>query len=47
MVQGLLRLKEPPEPVDVSDALAMAISYCYIEKGLLPMKQIAERAGKR
>lgn len=33
MVQGLLRLKNPPEPVDVSDALAMAISYCYIEKG--------------
>src|SRR3989338_3026852 len=33
MVQGLLKLKKPPEPVDVSDALAMAISYCYIEKG--------------
>ena len=33
MVQTLLRLKDPPEPVDVSDALAMAISYCYIEKG--------------
>lgn len=32
MVQGLLKLKTPPEPVDVSDALAMAISYCYIEK---------------
>ncbi len=32
MVQGLLKLKNPPEPVDVSDALAMAISYCYIEK---------------
>lgn len=32
MVQGLLKLKKPPEPVDVSDALAMAISYCYIEK---------------
>ena len=32
MVQGLLKLKSPPEPVDVSDALAMAISYCYIEK---------------
>ena len=34
MVQSLLKLKEPPEPVDVSDALAMAISYCYIEKGI-------------
>ena len=34
MVQGLLKLKRPPEPVDVSDALAMAISYCYIEKGI-------------
>ncbi|MFA6321141.1 MAG: crossover junction endodeoxyribonuclease RuvC [Candidatus Omnitrophota bacterium] len=32
MVQSLLKLKDPPEPVDVSDALAMAISYCYIEK---------------
>ncbi len=34
MVQGLLKLKNPPEPVDVSDALAMAISYCYIENGI-------------
>lgn len=32
MVQNLLKLKAPPEPVDVSDALAMAISYCFIEK---------------
>jgi len=32
MVQAILRLKEPPEPVDVSDALAMAIAYCYMEK---------------
>ena len=32
MVQAILRLKEPPEPVDVSDALAMAIAYCYIDK---------------
>jgi crossover junction endodeoxyribonuclease RuvC len=32
MVQGLLKLKTPPEPADVSDALAMAISYCYVEK---------------
>lgn len=31
MVQTLLKLKSPPEPADVSDALAMAISYCYIE----------------
>ena len=31
MVQNLLKLKAAPEPVDVSDALAMAISYCYIE----------------
>lgn len=29
MVQTLLELKKAPEPVDVSDALAMAISYCY------------------
>ena len=32
MVQDILKLKKAPEPVDVSDALAMAISYCYIEK---------------
>jgi crossover junction endodeoxyribonuclease RuvC len=34
MVQSLLKLKTAPEPPDVSDALAMAISYCYIEKGI-------------
>ena len=36
MVQNLLKLKNPPEPVDVSDALAMAMSYSFIEnkKGL-------------
>jgi len=33
MVQDLLKLKKAPEPVDVSDALAMAISYCFIERG--------------
>jgi crossover junction endodeoxyribonuclease RuvC len=32
MVQNLLKLKKPPEPVDVSDALAMALSYCFIEQ---------------
>ena len=32
MVQNILKLKVPPEPLDVSDALAMAISYCYMEK---------------
>lgn len=31
MVQNLLKLKTAPEPVDVSDAIAMAISYCMIE----------------
>ena len=31
MVQNILKLKEVPEPADVSDALAMAISYCYID----------------
>jgi crossover junction endodeoxyribonuclease RuvC len=35
MVQDILRLKRPPEPIDVSDALAMAISYCYIRKRAL------------
>ena len=38
MVQNLLRLKKAPEPVDVSDALAMAISYCFIEKSERGMK---------
>lgn len=33
MVQNTLKLKNPPEPVDVSDAIAMAISYCYINRG--------------
>lgn len=33
MVQSMLGLKRPPEPVDVSDALAMAISYCFMNKG--------------
>ena len=32
MVQNILKLKDPPEPVDVSDALAMAISYCYLNR---------------
>lgn len=32
MVQNILKLKDPPQPLDVSDALAMAISYCYMEK---------------
>ncbi|MFH1553006.1 MAG: crossover junction endodeoxyribonuclease RuvC [Candidatus Omnitrophota bacterium] len=31
MVKSLLKLKATPEPFDVSDALAMAISYVYIE----------------
>jgi crossover junction endodeoxyribonuclease RuvC len=33
MVQNILRLKCAPEPADVSDALAMAIAYCYLNKG--------------
>lgn len=32
MVQNILKLKNTPEPVDVSDALAMAISYCYLNR---------------
>ncbi|MFH1797872.1 MAG: crossover junction endodeoxyribonuclease RuvC [Candidatus Omnitrophota bacterium] len=31
MVKSFLNLKELPEPFDASDALAMAISYVYIE----------------
>ena len=30
-VKALLKLKKLPEPVDISDALAMAVSYVYIE----------------
>jgi crossover junction endodeoxyribonuclease RuvC len=33
MIQNILKLRKAPEPPDVSDALAMAVSYCYIEKG--------------
>jgi crossover junction endodeoxyribonuclease RuvC len=33
MVQDILNLKRVPEPPDVSDALAMAITYCYLNKG--------------
>ena len=41
MVQDILKLKIAPEPVDVSDALAMAISYCYIEgKACLPAGRV-------
>jgi crossover junction endodeoxyribonuclease RuvC len=32
MVQNILKLKKAPDPADVSDALAMAISFCLIEK---------------
>ena len=31
MVKTLLSLNKLPEPADISDALAMAISYVYIE----------------
>ena len=33
MVQDVLKLRRLPEPVDVSDALAMAITYCYTKDG--------------
>lgn len=33
MVQNLFKLKNLPEPVDVSDALAMTVAYCYLNKG--------------
>jgi Holliday junction resolvasome RuvABC endonuclease subunit len=32
MVQGLFGLKAAPEPVDVTDALAVAVSHFYIDK---------------
>lgn len=32
MVRNILGLRKVPEPADVSDALAMAIGYCYIER---------------
>jgi len=33
MIQDIFKLKNPLEPVDVSDALAMAVAYCYLKKG--------------
>lgn len=33
MVRNILKLKRLPDPVDVSDALAMAITYCMLENG--------------
>ncbi len=33
MVQGFLNLKYAPSPLDVSDALALAIAHAYISKG--------------
>jgi crossover junction endodeoxyribonuclease RuvC len=38
MVQNILKLKKAPEPLDVSDALAMAISYCYLERPQAKMR---------
>jgi crossover junction endodeoxyribonuclease RuvC len=38
MIQNTLKLKNSPEPVDVSDALAMAIAYCYLKKGHRTLK---------
>lgn len=32
MVRDILKLKTAPEPVDISDALAMALTYCFAEK---------------
>jgi len=29
MVQAYLNLKKPPEPVDISDALALAMSHAF------------------
>lgn len=46
MVQNLLQLKKPPEPVDVSDALAMAISYCRISMGPVARGQGPEKMAK-
>ena len=34
MVKTILRLIKTPEPADVSDALAMAISYAFIDGGM-------------
>ena len=40
VVQSLLGLKEAPEPVDVSDALAMAISFCLIEQNRAVLRPV-------
>ena len=36
MVQNFLNLDKPPVPIDISDALAVAISYCFIERRMAP-----------
>ncbi|MBI4974300.1 MAG: crossover junction endodeoxyribonuclease RuvC [Candidatus Omnitrophica bacterium] len=36
MVQNFLNLDKPPVPIDISDALAVAISYCFIERRMGP-----------
>jgi crossover junction endodeoxyribonuclease RuvC len=33
MVQNVFKLKNLPDPVDVSDALAMTVAYCYLCRG--------------
>lgn len=38
MVQSVLRLNTAPEPFDITDALAMAISYVFIERAGEPIK---------
>ncbi len=39
MVRNILKLKSAPEPKDVSDALAMAICYCYTENRIVNSPQ--------
>ena len=46
MVRSFLKLKTIPEPPDVSDALAMAISYVYIE-GMGGMNSRRRTAGSK
>ncbi len=35
-VQGILQLKRPPQPYDVTDALAVAISYAFTRRASVP-----------
>lgn len=46
MVQNVFKLKNLPDPVDVSDALAMTVAYCYLCRGTRGGDKETKRQGK-